>query len=128
MTLNRRLYLGSFESSEALFMPKRQTRSWGTLALDFLPGVVGLTQATLWFWGLSLTLTYPLCIRAFRWTFPRVRSFLLIHLVHFTQGIAPAMMAINSNLFGMCKGLAYVYFDWRGDAKPSLLSEVTSES
>ena len=128
MTLNRRLYLGSFESSEVLFMPKRQSRSWSTLALDLLPGVVRTRQATLWFWGLSLTLTYPLCIRAFRKVFPRVRSFALMHLVATTQGIAPAMMAINSNLFGACKGLAYVYFDWRGEEQKSLLSEVTTDS
>lgn len=40
MTLNRRLYLGAFDKSELLFIPKREQRTWKTLALDFLPGLV----------------------------------------------------------------------------------------
>lgn len=57
-----------------------------------------------------------------------MRSFALIHLVRTNQGIAPAMMTINANLFGMCKGLAYVYFDWRGEGQKTLLEEVAEES
>lgn len=125
MTLNRRLYLGAFDKSELLFIPKREQRTWKTLALDFLPGLVTAMQATLWFWGLSLTLTYPLCIKTFRRIFPQVRSFVLIHLVQARQGIAPAMMTINANLFGMCKGVSYVYFDWRGEEQKTLLEQVT---
>ena len=35
------------------------------------------------------------------------------------------MMTINANLFGACKGVAYVYFDWRGEEQKTLLEQVT---
>jgi hypothetical protein len=55
---------------------------------------------------LSLTYTYPRCIKLARYLFPRNTSFIGIHL-----SIAPMMMLINLNMLGVFKGLTYIYFD-----------------
>lgn len=80
-TLNRRLYLGQIEESQLLFMPKRTNRTWKETAIDLVPSIVFFTQASLWLFGISVTYTYPVCIRIFRYLFPNVRSFFLIHAV-----------------------------------------------
>jgi hypothetical protein len=80
-TLNRRLYLGQIEESQLLFMPKRTNRTWKETAIDLVPSIVLYTQASIWLFGISVTYTYPVCIRIFRYLFPNVRSFFLIHAV-----------------------------------------------
>lgn len=101
-TVNRRLYLGQLEESQILFLPKRVERDWRDTMHDLVPGVLSL-----WLFGFSLLYTYPRAIRLFKFAFPNVRSFILIHI-----GIAPMMMFVNLNLLGMFKGVSYYYFDW----------------
>jgi hypothetical protein len=100
-TLKRRLYLGAVDEASILFMPNRD-RNWRETMIDLTPSILSL-----WFFGVSLTYTYPRCVRLFKWSFPRVHSFTLLHL-----GIAPLMSVVNLNLLGSFKGLAFLYFDW----------------
>mmetsp|Transcript_7341 Transcript_7341/g.10850 ORF Transcript_7341/g.10850 Transcript_7341/m.10850 type:complete len:147 (+) Transcript_7341:13-453(+) len=117
-TLKRRLYLGQIEESQLLFMPKRSQRDWKTTLQDLVPGI-----ASLWLFGISVTYTYPRAIKTFRYLFPSVRSFVLIHL-----GIAPMMMFVNLNLLGVFKGLSFYYYDKiTGGTQTSLLNELFEE-
>ncbi|CAG9311595.1 unnamed protein product [Blepharisma stoltei] len=119
VTLNRRLYLGQIEESRILFVPKQKNYSWSSYLFTLVP-----TIASLWAFGISLTYTYPRCIRAFRYLFPNVKSFFLIHL-----GIAPWMMFINLNLLGIFKGLTFFYFDkYTGGEQISLINEISEDN
>ncbi|MEE4248582.1 MAG: hypothetical protein V2I33_24655 [Kangiellaceae bacterium] len=103
-TINRRKYLGSRTPGHILWAPQRDTYTFRDIARDLAPTVISA-----WCFGLSLTITYPLCVKTFRRVFPGVNSFILTHL-----GIAPFMMVINSHILGFAKGLTFLYFEGKG--------------